>query len=189
MGNIFNKEAVKAFKYIQNGAVILYPTDTIWGLGCDASNCSAVEKIYRIKKRSTKTPMLSLAKNLNMIKDFTGTSKKVIQDVLKSLTEPTTVVYPNGKNLCRHILSEDQSVGLRVPENKFCIELLNLMNKPLVSTSANIHNESFPESFLEINDDILKQVDYVVNLPKDNWHTKPSSVIKIDEFGNFCTIR
>jgi len=86
-------------------------------------------------------------------------------------------------------LSEDKSVGLRVTENKFCIELLNLMNKPLVSTSANIHNESFPESFLEINDDILKQVDYVVNLPKDNWRTKPSSVIKIDEFGNFCTIR
>ena len=105
------------------------------------------------------------------------------------MTEPTTVVYPNGKNLCRHILSEDKSVGLRVTENKFCIELLNLMNKPLVSTSANIHNESFPESFLEINDDILKQVDYVVNLPKDNWRTKPSSVIKIDEFGNFCTIR
>ena len=189
MGNIFNKEAVKAFKYIQNGAVILYPTDTIWGLGCDASNCSAVEKIYRIKKRSTKIPMLSLAKNLNMIKDFTDTSKKVIQDVLNSLTEPTTVVYPNGKNLCKHILSEDKSIGFRIPNNKFCLELISLMNKPLVSTSANIHKEAFPNSFTEINNHILKQVDYVVNLPRYNWSTKPSSVIKIDEFGNYCKIR
>ena len=189
MGNIFNKEAIKAFKHIQNGAVILYPTDTIWGLGCDASNCSAVEKIYRIKKRSTKTPMLSLAKNLNMIKDFTDTSENTVQNVLNGLTETTSIIYPSGKNICRYILSDDKSVGFRVTKNKFCLELLSLMNKPLVSTSANIHKEAFPKSFLEINDDILKQVDYVVNLPKDNWHTKPSSVIKIDEFGNFCTIR
>ena len=89
------------------------------------------------------------------------------------------VIYPNGKNLCKHILSEDKSIGFRIPNNKFCLELISLINKPIVSTSANVHREAFPKSFSEINNHILKQVDYVVNLPRDNWSTKPSSVIKI----------
>tara|TARA_B100001113_G_scaffold273645_1_gene228284 strand:+ start:232 stop:801 length:570 start_codon:yes stop_codon:yes gene_type:complete len=189
MGNIFKKEAIKAYKFIKKGGVILYPTETIWGLGCDASNCQAVEKIYNIKKRSVKTPMLSLVKNISMIKDLTDTSENTVQNVLDGLTETTSIIYPSGKNICRYILSDDKSVGLRLTENKFCLELISLMNKPLVSTSANIHKEAFPKSFLEINDDILKQVDYVVNLPTDNWSTKPSSVIKLDEFGNICKIR
>ena len=189
MINIVNKEVLKAFKYIQKGGVILYPTDTIWGIGCDATNCEAVEKIYRIKKRKIKTPMLSLVKNHNMIQSFSETPHNIINDVLDGLVEPTTVIYPKGKNLCKHILSEDKSIGFRIPNNKFCLELISLMNKPLVSTSANIHKEAFPNSFIEINNHILKQVDYVVNLPRYNWSTKPSSVIKIDEFGNFCKIR
>ena len=109
--------------------------------------------------------------------------------LFNGLIEPTTVIYPKGKNLCKHILSEDKSIGFRIPNNKFCLELISLMNKPLVSTSANIHKEAFPNSFTEINNHILKQVDYVVNLPRYNWSTKPSSVIKIDEFGNYCKIR
>jgi len=189
MDNIINKEAVKTYKYIKNGGIILYPTDTIWGLGCDATNCVAVEKIYNIKKRNLQNPMLSLAKNISMIESFTDTPQNIIKRVLESLTESTTVIYPKGKNLCRHIFSQDKSVGFRVTKNKFCLELLSLMNKPLISTSANIHKEIFPKSFLEINNDILKEVDYVVNLPRDNWSTKPSSVIKIDIFGNFCKIR
>ena len=189
MINIVNKEVLKAFKYIQKGGVILYPTDTIWGIGCDATNCKAVEKIYRIKKRKIKTPMLSLVKNHNMIQSFSDTTPNIISDVLDGLIEPTTVIYPKGKNLCKHILSEDKSIGFRIPNNKFCLELISLMNKPLVSTSANIHKETFPNSFTKINNHILKQVDYVVNLPRYNWSTKPSSVIKIDEFGNYYKIR
>ena len=189
MGNIINKEAFKAYKYIQKGGVILYPTDTIWGLGCDATNCLAVEKIFSIKKRNIKTPMLSLVKNHSMIQSFSDTPLNIIYDVLDCLTEPTTVIYPKGKNVCKHILSEDKSIGFRIPNNEFCLELITLMNKPLVSTSANIHNEAFPKSFSDINNHILKQVDYVVNLPKLNWSTTASSVIKIDEFGNFCKIR
>ena len=189
MGKNINKEAVKAYKYIQKGGVILYPTDTIWGLGCDATNCVAVEKIYSIKKRNIKTPMLSLVKNHTMVQSFSDTPHNIINDILNGLIESTTVIYPNGKNLCKHILSEDKSVGFRIPNNKFCLELISLINKPIVSTSANIHREAFPKSFSEINNHILKQVDYVVNLPRDNWSTKPSSVIKIDEFGNFRKIR
>ena len=99
MINIVNKEVLKAFKYIQKGGVILYPTDTIWGIGCDATNCKAVEKIYRIKKRKIKTPMLSLVKNHNMIQSFSDTTPNIINDVLDGLVEPTTVIYPKGKNL------------------------------------------------------------------------------------------
>ena len=86
-------------------------------------------------------------------------------------------------------MSEDKSIGFRIPNNKFCLELISLINKPIVSTSANVHREAFPKSFSEINNHILKQVDYVVNLPRDNLSTKPSSVIKIDDFGNFRKIR
>ena len=114
MGKIINKEAVKAYKYIQKGGVILYPTDTIWGLGCDATNCVAVEKIYSIKKRNMKTPMLSLVKNHSMIQSFSDTPPNIINDVLDGLIEPTTVIYPKGKNLCKHILSEDKSIGFRL---------------------------------------------------------------------------
>ena len=124
-----------------------------------------------------------------MIQSFSETPPNIIIDVLDGLIEPTTIIYPKGKNLCKHILSEDKSIGFRIPNNKFCLELISLMNKPLVSTSANIHKEAFPNSFTEINYHILKQVDYVVNLPRYNWSTKPSSVIKIDKFGNFFKIR
>ena len=189
MINIVNKEVLKAFKYIQKGGVILYPTDTIWGIGCDATNCKAVEKIYRIKKRKIKTPMLSLVKNHNMIQSFSETPPNIINDVLDGLVEPTTVIYPKGKNLCKHILSEDKSIGFRIPNNKFCLELISLMNKPLVSTSANISNKPFPQSFADIDDQILSQVDYVVNLPVKNRNMTPSSIVKIKKNGEILKIR
>ena len=189
MVNIINKEAHKAYDFIEKGGVILYPTDTVWGLGCDATKCNAVEKIYQLKKRSLKVPMLSLARDINMIVKYTNSSFNEVNQILKRTNKPTTVIYPRGRNLCDYILSDDGSIGFRVPENKFCIELLSLMKKPLISTSANIHKEAFPLSFEEINDDILKQVDYIVNLPKDKWCTKPSTVLKLDEFGSFYKIR
>tara|TARA_B100001287_G_scaffold145471_1_gene122427 strand:- start:513 stop:1082 length:570 start_codon:yes stop_codon:yes gene_type:complete len=189
MSNIINKEAHKAFDFIQKGGIILYPTDTVWGLGCDATNCSTVEKIYQLKKRSLKTPMLSLVKDINMILKYTNSSLSEVSQILESTSEPTTIIYPKGRNLCNHIISKDGSVGLRIPENSFCNDLLSLMKKPLISTSANIHKEAFPLSFEEINDDILKQVDYIVNLPKNNWYTKPSTVLKLDDFGNLYKIR
>tara|TARA_Y100000991_G_scaffold72507_1_gene54510 strand:- start:2331 stop:2900 length:570 start_codon:yes stop_codon:yes gene_type:complete len=189
MRNIINNEAHKAYNFIKKGGIILYPTDTVWGLGCDATNCSAVEKIYHLKKRSLKTPMLSLVKDVNMIVKYTCSSLNEVSRLLESTNKPTTVIYPKGRNLCNYILSEDGSIGFRVPQNSFCIDLLSLMKKPLISTSANIHKEEFPLSFEEINNDILKQVDYIVNLPRDSWCTKPSSVLKLDEFGNFYKIR
>tara|TARA_B100001029_G_C14924871_1_gene374148 strand:+ start:44 stop:613 length:570 start_codon:yes stop_codon:yes gene_type:complete len=189
MGNIINNEAHKAYDFIEKGGIILYPTDTVWGLGCDATNCSAVEKIYQLKKRSLKTPMLSLVRDVDMIVKYTNSSLNVINQILGNTNKPTTIIYPKGRNLCNYILSDDGSVGFRVPENRFCIDLLSLMKKPLISTSANIHKEIFPLSFEEINVDILKQVDYIVNLPKDKWSTKPSTVLKLDEFGSFYKIR
>ena len=170
MGNIINNEAHKAYDFIEKGGIILYPTDTVWGLGCDATNCSAIEKIYKLKKRSLKTPMLSLVKDINMIVKYTNSSLNEVSQILESTSEPTTVIYPKGRNLCKYILSEDGSIGFRVPQNSFCIDLLSLMKKPIISTSANIHKQAFPLSFEEINEDILKQVDYIVNLPLSLIH-------------------
>lgn len=189
MSNIINEEAYKAFEFIQNGGVILYPTDTIWGLGCDATNCEAVDRINNIKKRSVNTPLLSLVKDVNMILKYTNISREIVEETLSRINDATTVIYPGGKNLCEFIFSKDKSVGLRIPENKFCLKLISFMNTPLVSTSANIHKEPFPGSFKEINNDILKQVDYIVNLPNDNWSTKASKVLKLDKLGNLCKIR
>ena len=112
MGNIINNEAHKAYDIIEKGGIILYPTDTVWGLGCDATNCSAVEKIYQLKKRSLKTPMLSLVKDINMILKYTNSSLNEVSQILESTSEPTTVIYPKGRNLCKYILSEDGSIAV-----------------------------------------------------------------------------
>ena len=111
MGNIINNEAHKAYDFIEKGRVILYPTDTVWGLGCDATNCSAIGKIYKLKKRSLKTPMLSLVKDINMIVKYTNSSLNEVSQILESTSGPTTVIYPKGRNLCKYILSEDGSMG------------------------------------------------------------------------------
>ena len=119
MGNIINNEAHKAYDFIEKGGIILYPTDTVWGLGCDATNCSAIEKIYQLKKRSLKTPMLSLVKDINMIVKYTNSSLNEVSQILESTSEPTTIIYPKGRNLCKYILSEDGSIGFRVPRKQF----------------------------------------------------------------------
>ena len=189
MGNNVNDQVKKAFESVRSGGVILYPTDTIWGLGCDATNSEAIEKLNYIKKRNSKSPMLSLVRDISMISNYIEEIPKDLKQIISQLNEPSTILYKSPKNICNLLISDDNRVGFRIVENEFCKLLLKLMNRPLVSTSANLHNETFPKSFKEINEEILKQVDYVVNLPRDNWSTKPSSVIKIDEFGNYCKIR
>ena len=189
MGNNVNDQVKKAFDTVRSGGVILYPTDTIWGLGCDATNRGAIEKLNSIKKRNSKSPMLSLVRDVSMISNYIEKMPKNLNQLISQLNEPSTILYKSPKNICNLLISDDNRVGFRIVENEFCKLLLKLMNRPLVSTSANLHNETFPKSFKEINEEILKQVDYIVNLPKDNWCTKPSTVLKLDEFGSFYKIR
>ena len=189
MGNNVNDQVKKAFDTVKSGGVILYPTDTIWGLGCDATNKEAIEKLNSIKKRNSKSPMLSLVRDASMISNYVEEIPKNLNQLISQLNEPSTILYKTPKNICNLLISDDDRIGFRVVENKFCKLLLELMNKPLVSTSANLHNEDFPKSFKEINQEILKQVDYVVNLPTEKWNNKPSSILKIDSDGNLFKIR
>ena len=189
MCNNISDEAKKAFKSLKSGGVILYPTDTVWGLGCDATNCRAVDKLNEIKRRDSKKPMLSLAEDIPMIKRHIENIPNNLDKIISSLNEPTTILYKGSKNICYKLISDDNFVGFRIVENEFCKLLLKLLSNPIVSTSANIHKEPFPKSFEEINEEILKQVDYVVNLPTENWNNKPSSILKINNEGNLVKIR
>ena len=112
-----------------------------------------------------------------------------MEKTIKNIKNPTTVIFYYVKKISPLLISKNNDAGFRITDNIFCRKLINLLGKPIVSTSVNISNKPFPQSFAEIDNQILLQVDYVVNLPRDNWSTKPSSVIKIDEFGNFCKIR
>ena len=112
-----------------------------------------------------------------------------LKQIISQLKEPSTILYKSPKNICNLLISDDNRVGFRIVENEFCKLLLKLMNRPLVSTSANLHKETFPKSFKEINEEILKQVDYVVDLPTENWNNKPSSIFKINLDGNLFKIR
>ena len=189
MGNNVNDQVKKAFDTVKSGGIILYPTDTIWGLGCDATNKQAIEKLNSIKKRNSKSPMLSLVRDASMISNYIKEMPKNLNQLISQLNEPSTILYKTPKNICNLLISDDDRVGFRIVENEFCKLLIELMNKPLVSTSANLHNEAFPKSFKEINQEILKQVDYVVNLPTEKWKNKPSTILKIDSDGNLLKIR
>jgi len=189
MGNNVNDQVKKAFDTVKSGGVILYPTDTIWGLGCDATNRGAIEKINFIKKRNSKSPMLSLVRDVSMISHYVEEMPKNLKQIIFKLNEPSTILYKSPKNICNLLISDDNRVGFRIVENEFCKLLLKLMDRPLVSTSANLHKEIFPKSFKEINEEILKQVDYVVNLPTENLNHKPSSIFKINLDGNLFKIR
>ena len=189
MGNNVNNQVKKAFDTVRSGGIILYPTDTIWGLGCDATNREAIEKLNSIKKRNSKSPMLSLVRDVSMISNYIGEIPENLKQIISQLKEPSTILYKSPKNICNLLISDDNRVGFRIVENEFCKLLLKLMNRPLVSTSANLHNETFPKSFKEINEEILKQVDYVVNLPVKNWNITPSSIVKFKKNGEILNIR
>ena len=189
MSNNVNDQVKKAFDKVKSGGIILYPTDTIWGLGCDATNSEAIKKINAIKNRNSKSPMLSLVKDISMISNYIDDLPDNLDKIIAQLNEPSTILYKTPKNICNLLISDDDRIGFRIVENEFCKLLLELMNKPLVSTSANLNKEAFPKSFKEINQEILKQVDYVVNLPTEKWKNKPSSILKIDSDGNLLKIR
>ena len=174
-----NQEVHKAFEVIQNGGIILYPTDTIWGIGCDATNVEAVKKIYALKQRMESKTMIVLMNGekmmYNVFKDIPETAWQIWD-----LTEkPTTLILDNPRNVASNIISEDKTLGVRIVKEPFCFKLMERMRKPLVSTSANISGNFTPKSFKEIAPEIIKGVDYVVNLYQEKICDKPSTVIKL----------
>ena len=188
--NNFVEDLNKSIEVIKNGGVILYPTDTIWGIGCDATNPIAVERIYQIKQRSDRKSMLVLLENPNRIPSYINEMPEIAWDLIELTDKPLTIIYSGAKNLAPNLIAEDGSIGIRISEDPFNQKLIQKLQKPLVSTSANISGEKPPSNFSEISQDIITLVDYVVEWRQDEiTKAEASSIIKLGPKGEIQIIR
>jgi L-threonylcarbamoyladenylate synthase len=175
---------------LKEGGVILYPTDTIWGLGCDATNPAAVEKIFSIKSRSDEKSLIILVDSDAMLERYVRDIPEIVFELTSVSDSPITIIYPEGKNLAKGVCNEDGSVGIRICNEPFCNELITRFRKPIISTSANKSGKPSPSNFREIDEEIKNGAGYVVTYrQEDDQKIKPSSVIKIDKKGAFKIIR
>ena len=185
-----NEEIIKAYEFLKKGSVILYPTDTIWGLGCDATNIAAVNRIFSIKKRPSRKNFIILLDEVEKLSFYINDIPAIAWDLIKNATRPTTFIYEGVKNLPSKLIASDGTIAIRIVRNDFCKKLINLLGKPLVSTSANITGVATPLRFNEISQDIIKKVDYVVDpssvIVED---TKPSTMIRFVDDYSFEVVR
>jgi L-threonylcarbamoyladenylate synthase len=183
-------EVKKAFEVVQQGGIILYPTDTIWGIGCDASNTEAIQKIYSLKQRVAEKSMIILLDTENKLESYISEVPAVAYDLIEFAENPLTLVMPGAKNISSALIAQDGSVGVRVSKHPFCQQLIQRLRKPLVSTSANISGQSSPQNFAQISPEIIEGVDYVVDVDQHDLSVKkPSTIMRIDPSGMFEFIR
>lgn len=183
-------EVKKAVEVMCNGGVILYPTDTVWGIGCDATNEEAVKRVYEIKRRNDSKALICLVDSEARLTRYVRRVSDVTWDMIELATKPLTVIYDNATGLAPNLLAEDGSVGIRITKEEFSKELCFRFQKPIVSTSANISGEPTPQTFDEISDEIKNAVDYVVKYSQRcKEKHQPSSIIKINADGEFTIIR
>ena len=184
------EELKKCLKILEQGGTILYPTDTIWGIGCDATNAGAVEKIYRLKRRMERKSLIILLDEAEKIRNYVFSIPEIAWDLLKSVDTPLTIIYPDAKNLAKNVIADDGSVAIRIVKNEFCSRLISLFGKPIVSTSANISGENPPVGFRTVAREIIDGVDYAVDESLEEIHElKPSRIIKLNQNGEFRIIR
>lgn len=180
----------KALTVLKAGGIILYPTDTIWGIGCDATNEAAVRKIYQLKQREETKSMLVLVDNADRIGRYIKEMPEIAQQLLEVNDKPMTIIYPGAFNLAANLINEEKTIGIRVAQDEFCQKLIWKLNRPLVSTSANISGQPAPAIFSEISDEIKNGVDYVVTWRQDDMEkSAPSSIIKVGLGGQIEIVR
>ena len=184
-----SEEVHNAFEVIKNGGIILYPTDTVWGIGCDATNEDAVKKIYALKQREETKSMIVLLNGERMMYNVFKEIPEVAWQILDLSEKPTTLILDNPRNVAKNIIAEDNTLGVRMVTEPFCFKLMERMKKPLVSTSANISGMFTPKTFKEISPEIIKGVDYVVNLHREKIAGKPSTIIKLTSDSQVKVIR
>lgn len=173
------QEVHNAYQIIQQGGIILYPTDTVWGIGCDASNPEAVKKIYALKRRAESKSMIVLVNGERLMHHVFKEIPEVAWQILDLADKPTTLILDNPKNVAPEIISADNSLGVRMVNDPFCFRLIERMKSPLVSTSANISGAPSAMSFKDISPEILQGVDYIVDLNKEVKSLKASTIIKL----------
>ncbi len=187
---MLREEVAKALKVIQEGGIILYPTDTIWGIGCDATNTDAIKKIYALKQREESKSMIILLDNDNKLLSYVREVPDIAYDLIEFAEHPLTLILSGAKNISPALISADGSIGVRVVKHEFCQQLIQRLRKPLVSTSANISGKTSPVNFMSVDAEIIEGVDYVVDLEQHNLQAKkPSTIMKLEADGRFNFIR
>lgn len=186
----FANDIEQCLTILRNGGTIVYPTDTIWGIGCDATNADAVEKVIGIKHRPQNKSFVVLVADEHDILKYTASPDLEVFNYLEKTTKPTTVIYDHAIGLADNAIADDGSIAIRIVKDEFCRHLIKRFRKPLLSTSANISGMPSPAAFAEIDQDILQNVDYVVEHRRnDNTPAQPSSIVKWDDKGKFTVIR
>jgi len=180
----------KAIEVLRQGGTILYPTDTIWGIGCDATNPAAVKKVFELKQREDSKALICLVDSAGRLQRYVRNVPDVAWDIIDLATKPTTVILSGAVNLAPNLLAEDGSVGLRVTSEVFSHTLCYRFQKAIVSTSANISGEPSPQTFADISDEIKKRVDYICeSRQRDTSRHEPSAIIKLGPTGEVTIIR
>ena len=182
-------ELQNALKVIKHQQILLYPTDTVWGIGCDATSEEAVNAIFKIKQRSESKSLIILVDGIEMLQLYVPEIPTTIIDLVKKASKPTTIIYNNPKGLAKNVVASDNTVAVRIVQNEFCKQLISAFGKPIVSTSANISGNSTPNSFKEIDNAILDSVDYIVNLQREAVNDKSSTILKVDDNGELIVLR
>ena len=180
----------ECIEVLKAGGLILYPTDTVWGIGCDATNEAAVEKIYKLKQSEDKRSMLCLMRDADMIVRYVNRAPGIAFEVMELSDKPLTAILPGAVGVASNLIPETKTLGVRVPQHEFCQALLRKFGKPIVSTSANISGEPTAKHLKDVVQEIIDGVDYVVN-PRFNGKPtqKPSAIIAFGEGGEVEIIR
>ena len=183
-------EVDSAAKALKDGDIILYPTDTVWGLGCDATRDDAIQRIFDLKRRDDSKSVIVLVSDADMLARYVRQIPPMAIDLLEVNDKPMTIIYPEGIGLSAKVIAEDGSVAIRIPQNEFCVEMIRRFGKPIVSTSANISGQETPGCFAEINAEIIDSVDYIAEPSLEEGSTGSSSqIIKIGMNGEVKVIR
>lgn len=187
---MYQNDIARCLETLERGGTILYPTDTIWGIGCDATNEAAVRRIYEIKNRNESKSMIVLLADESEIPSFTRQRSLQIYDYIKGIRKPTTVIYRDACGLAPNLINADGTVGIRIVKEPFCVELIRRFGKPIVSTSSNVSGYPPPSIFSDIDQLIRQSVDYVVEYRQDDLTPgEPSTVIRIGDDGSIDVLR
>ena len=187
--SLINSTIQQCIDVLKAGGVILYPTDTVWGLGCDATNEDAVKKVYDIKQRNDAKSLIALVSSDAMLQKHVTEVPDLAWDIMDMATKPTTIIYTKGKNLAPNVMAKDGSIGIRMIKEGFCNQLVHKFNSPLISTSANISGRPSPLLFNDISTPIHSAVDYIVDHQLDQGNHQPSSIIKLGLKGEVEILR
>ena len=186
----FSEDIKKSLTVLHAGGTLLYPTDTVWGIGCDATNTMAVGKVFHIKNRTAAKSLIVLIDSIDKLELYVEKVPDITADLLASISNPVTIIYSNARRLAPNVIAGDGTIAIRIVKDAFCVELIRQFGKPIVSTSANIAGYDPPAVFSHIAKEIKASVDYIASYKQDYYSlSKPSTIIRLREDGMYTIIR